>query len=74
MRRYRPYLILAALIAFVAYFGVYGFYVMLAGDIGEFWALAGSALIAAGTLVVAAVGITMIRSRPPEQDGEPDGR
>lgn len=68
MRTYQAYLILVAVVTFVAYFGVYGFYALMVPRIGFVWALAGAGLIAAGTFVIAAVGITMIKSRPPRPD------
>ncbi len=71
MNAFRAYVILATLLAFVAYFGVYGFYATLADSIGEFWALAGAGVIAVGTLVIAAVGIAMVKSRPPDFDRAP---
>ncbi len=66
MRKLRAYLILTTIVTFVAYFGIYGFYDVLADRIGQGWALSGAALIALGTLVIAAVGITIIRSQPME--------
>ncbi len=66
MRTLRAYILLAALVAFIAYFGVYGLYNMVMESVGQGWALAGAALVALGTVVVAAVGITMIRLRPPD--------
>ena len=68
MRNFRSYLILAALIGFIACFGVYGFYDMMVGHIGVVWAFVGALMVAAGAFVVVAVGITMIRSRLPEPD------
>ena len=68
MQTYQAYLILIAVVAFVAYFGVYGFYTVLAPHIGMVWALAGAGLIAVGAFIIAAVGITMIKSRPPWPD------
>ncbi|NKB59312.1 MAG: hypothetical protein GKS00_23565 [Alphaproteobacteria bacterium] len=65
MRKLRAYLILAGLVAFVGYFGVYEFYVRLVDSIGQGWALAGAVLIALGTVVIAVVGITMIETRVP---------
>ena len=65
MNKLRASLFLGALVLFIAYFGVYDFYAMMADSIGVGWALAGAALIAAGTVVIAAVGTTMIRSQPP---------
>lgn len=66
MRRLRAYLILTLIVAFVAYFGVYGFYDVLADRIGQAWALSGAILIALGTIVIAAIGITIIRSQAVE--------
>ena len=74
MRPLRAYLILAALVVFVAYFGAYGFYALLVDSIGKVWAWAGAVLIGLGALVILAVGITIIRSQPPGADGrEPSG-
>jgi hypothetical protein len=70
MRNFRAYLILVGLVAFVGYFGVYGFYAMLAASIGQGWAIAGSALIALGAVIIAAAGITIIKTRVPELDEE----
>ena len=57
---------LIGLLVFMAYFGVYEFYAMLANIIGEIWALIGAGVIALGTVIIAVVGITMIKARPPE--------
>jgi len=67
MYKIRAYAFLAVLLLFTGYFGVYGFYNTLADSIGTGWALAGAGVIAVGTFVIAAVGITMIMSRPPER-------
>lgn len=66
MRKFRAYLILAALVLFVAYFGVYEFYWTVVPSVGEGWALAGAGLISIGTFIIAAVGIALIQSRVPE--------
>lgn len=72
MFKIKAYAFLIALLAFIAYFGVYGFYVTLADSIGAAWAFTGAGLIALGTLIIAAVGITMIKSRPPETEEVPE--
>ena len=72
MKIFRAYAILAILVLFLAYFGVFGFYQTVVGSIGEIWALAGAGVIAIGTLIVAAVGITMVRSMPPQIDAAPE--
>ena len=68
MERIRAYTFLVILLLFVGYFGVYGFYATLADSIGEVWALAGAGVIAVGALIIAAVGIAMIQSKPPGFD------
>lgn len=72
MRKLRAYLILTLIVAFVAYFGVYGFYDVLADRIGHGWSLFGAALIALGTVVIAATGITIIRSQEVEWKNDSD--
>lgn len=67
MYKFRAYILLTTLLLFIGYFGVYGFYNTLADSIGAGWALAGAGVIAVGTFVIAAVGITMIMFRPPER-------
>ena len=54
---------LAGLLAFVAYFGVYRLHEMIALQIGNGWALAGAVLVAAGASVIAAIGVVMIETR-----------
>ena len=66
MLKVKAYMFLIGLLVFIAYFGVYGFYVMLSNSIGEIWALTGAGVIALGTVIIAVVGITMIKARPPE--------
>lgn len=66
MLKVKAYIILIALLVFIAYFGVYGFYVMLTNSIGEIWALTGAGVIALGMLIIAVVGVTMIKARPPK--------
>ena len=66
MLKVKAYIFLIGLLVFIAYFGVYGFYAMLANIIGEIWALTGAGVIALGTVIIAVVGITMIKARPPE--------
>ena len=61
------------MLAFLGYFGVYGFYAGVVDMVGAGWALAGSSLIAVGALVIAAAGIAMIQTRPPETDDPPLG-
>ena len=72
MKIFRAYAFLATLVLFLAYFGVYGFYATLVDNIGEAWALAGAGIIAIGTFIVAAVGITMVKSIPPKIDTAPE--
>lgn len=71
MRKFRAYLILAGLVAFVAYFGAYEFYAQLVDSIGQGWAIAGTVVIALGAVIIAAVGIAMIESRVPLSDEGP---
>jgi hypothetical protein len=66
MRKFRTYLILAGVVFFVAYFGVYELYWTIVLSVGEGWALAGAGLIAIGTFIIAAVGIAMIQSQVPD--------
>ena len=61
---------LIGLLVFITYFGVYGFYVMLANIIGEIWALTGAGVIALGMVIIAVVGVTMIKARLPETGEE----
>lgn len=68
MKTFRAYLLLITLLLFLGYFGVYGFYTTVVESIGSGWALAGAGVIALGSLIVAAVGVTMIRTRPPDLD------
>jgi multidrug transporter EmrE-like cation transporter len=63
MRNLRAYSILTGLVAFVAYFGVYGFYTMTVESLGEGWAFLYAVFIALGTIIIAAVGVTIVRSR-----------
>ncbi len=72
MFKIKAYALLIALLTFVGYFGVYGFYTTLADSIGEVWAFVGAAVVAVGVLIIAAVGITMIKSRPPEMGKVPE--
>ena len=64
MFKFKAYAFLIALLAFIAHFGVYGLYTMLVGSIGQVWAFAGAGVVVLGMLIIAAVGVTMIRSRP----------
>ena len=64
MFKFKAYAFLVSLLAFIAHFGVYGFYTMLVGRIGQVWAFAGAGVVVLGMLIIAAVGVTMIRSRP----------
>ena len=64
MFKFKAYAFLVSLLAFIAHFGVYGFYTMLVGSIGQVWAFAGAGLVVLGMLIIAAVGVTMIKSRP----------
>ena len=72
MFKFKAYAFLVALLAFIAHFGVYGFYTMLVGSIGQLWAFAGAGVVVSGMLIIAAVGVTMIKSRPsnPEKVSE----
>ena len=66
MLKVKAYIFLIGLLVFIAYFGVYGFYVMLSNSIGEIWALTGAGVIALGMVIIAVVGVTMIKARPPK--------
>lgn len=72
MKTFRAYAILAILLLFLAYFGVYGFYATVVESIGMAWALAGAGVIAVGTIIVAVVGITLVKSIPPDIDTVPE--
>ena len=74
MFKFKAYAFLIALLAFIAHFGVYGLHTMLVGSIGQVWAFAGAGVVVLGMLIIAAVGVTMIRSRPSNTEEESKGR
>lgn len=74
--RLRHLLVLGALLAFVAYFGVWGSYRMTEQALGPGWAAVAAVAAGLGLVVIAAVGYVIIRTmrimedRPPAESGD----
>lgn len=74
--RLKHILVLGALLAFVAYFGVWGGYRIAEQAFGPVWAALAAVAAGLGLVVIAAVGYVIIRTmrimedKPPEESGE----
>ena len=70
--RLKHILALGALLAFVAYFGVWGGYRITDQALGPVWAVAAGVAAGLGLIVIAAVGYVVIRTMRIMEDGPPD--
>lgn len=74
--RLKHILVLGALLAFVAYFGVWGGYRIAEQALGPIWAAVVGIVAGLGLIVIAAVGYVIIRTmrimedKPPEESGD----
>ena len=59
----RRWIVLALLVIFVAYFGVWELYLTLLPSIGKVWATVTAALASIGLGVIAFTGMIMVRTR-----------
>jgi len=69
--RLRHLLVLGALLAFVAYFGVWGGYRITDQALGPVWAAVAAVAAGLGLIVIAAVGYVIIRTMRIMEDGPP---
>ena len=59
----RRWIVLALLVTFVAYFGVWQLYLMMSTMLGQVWAIVLGVLSAFGLGVIAMAGIIIVRTR-----------
>lgn len=69
--RFRHIIGLCALVLLIAYFGVWAGYETVSLQLGPAWGMAAALLVSAGLVVIAAVGVVVIRTmRAMEPGGE----
>ena len=59
----RRWIVLALLVTFVAYFGVWQLYLVMSALLGQVWAIVLAVFSAFGLGVIAAAGIVIVRTR-----------
>ncbi len=65
LRRAKHVVVLVAFLLFVAYFGVWRFWVLVERDFGQPWSTIAALVAGLGLVLIAVAGVVVIATRPP---------